>query len=754
MTTTDAKGVTITNTYDNLNRVKTRTYSDGTPAVSYKYDKLAKAKGVLIETTNANSTSKTTQFDAFGRPLTYQQITDGETHTSSYKYNLSGALTEETYPTGRIVKNSFDANGDILRIYGRKTASAADKTYADSFKYMPDGRIEELKVGNGLWEKAKFNNRLQVTEIGLGVSTSNLNLWKINLEYGELNANGTVNTTKNTGNIAKQTITHSGQTPYVQTYKYDALYRITKAKETSGSSQNWKQNYGYDRYGNRDAFAQTIGAANLPINAASKPTVNAATNRFNSGQGYMYDKAGNVIRDADGKLFTFNGDNKQSLVKNAQGQVIGSYFYDGDGKRVKKVTQTETTIYVYSGGKKVAEYSTQRAVTASTKYVATDTLGSVRAITDQNANVVSRRDFMPFGEELYAGTPNRTTAQKYSNPDGDDVARKFTTYDRDKETGLDFAEARYYKNNHGRFTAVDPLLASGKSANPQTFNRYVYVMNNPTMYNDPLGLQASKPIGTPPPLEEPGIIEVFTVWLKDAGKYLHEVANTVGQASRYAEYTTGGSKDGSFSGSSMSPARPLTKVINPQTVPSFRQATKTMNELEPYIEKTPLLGSYYNLGKSGHEERYGDFALGLVSLGLDQSDMATLGVGGMIRRGVKEGGEQGFKHLLKNLDDDVLFHYTNKAGKDGIMNAKEFKAGLKNRVHFTQNMFTPKEAENTLFIGNPLYKGKGDFLIVFRPKSSMQFNKVGNEIIHDGSIRFNPSQIIFKGPNPFKVGSN
>lgn len=57
-----------------------------------------------------------------------------------------------------------------------------------------------------------------------------------------------------------------------------------------------------------------------------------------------------------------------------------------------------------------------------------------------------------------------------------------------------FAEARMYQNLHGRFTAVDPLLASGKSANPQTFNRYVYVMNNPLIYTDPTGLQAATTI--------------------------------------------------------------------------------------------------------------------------------------------------------------------------------------------------------------------------------------------------------------------
>jgi len=95
---------------------------------------------------------------------------------------------------------------------------------------------------------------------------------------------------------------------------------------------------------------------------------------------------------------------------------------------------------------------------------------------------------MPFGEEVDVDGTYRTTAQGYGQSDS--VRQRFTGYQKDDETGLDFAEARMYQNLHGRFTAVDPLLASGKSADPQTFNRYVYVMNNPLMYTDPTGLQA------------------------------------------------------------------------------------------------------------------------------------------------------------------------------------------------------------------------------------------------------------------------
>jgi RHS repeat-associated protein len=84
---------------------------------------------------------------------------------------------------------------------------------------------------------------------------------------------------------------------------------------------------------------------------------------------------------------------------------------------------------------------------------------------------------MPFGEELDADETYRTTGQKYGQTDS--VRQKFTGYQKDEETGLDFAENRMYQNLHGRFTAIDPLLASGKSRDPQTFNRYVYVLNNP-----------------------------------------------------------------------------------------------------------------------------------------------------------------------------------------------------------------------------------------------------------------------------------
>jgi RHS repeat-associated protein len=475
LTAMDAKNVTITNTYDVLNRVLTRNYSDGTPTATYGYDNpnIPYSKGKLTQVTNSVSTSQVLAFDNLGRVLASRQITDGVNYDSSYLYNLSGALAEETYPSGRKVKNTFDVDGDLSKIETQRLNQGWE-VRSQNFAYNPSGAISQIQIGNGLWETSNFNNRLQVTQLGLGTSPTDTSVWRLNYEFGELDANGNVNQTKNNGNIARQTVTSSVGT-YTQSFRYDSLERLKEAKETSGGNQTWIQNFSYDRYGNRIGQNQTINGQTTN----GTPTVDVNTNRFTAGQGYVYDFAGNVVQDPQNRQFIFNGDNKQVQVKDANNNVIGTYFYDADGKRIKKVTNTENTTFVYSSGKLVAEYSVSNATPTApnTQYTATDMLGSPRVITNQSAQIVSRRDFMPFGEDL-----------PRSNYGTDNLRQKFTGYQKDNETGLDFAEARYYNNAVGRFTAVDPLLASGKSADPQSFNRYVYIFNNPLNDTDPSGL--------------------------------------------------------------------------------------------------------------------------------------------------------------------------------------------------------------------------------------------------------------------------
>ncbi len=127
-----------------------------------------------------------------------------------------------------------------------------------------------------------------------------------------------------------QTITFSGQVaPFVQTYRYDPLDRITEAIEKVNGTQTWKQTFGYDIYGNRNARYQIVGSNVLPINNVTLPSVVSTTNRFTSGQGYAYDSNGNITGDVDAatgqsRTFTFNGDNKQTEVRNSSNVIIGT----------------------------------------------------------------------------------------------------------------------------------------------------------------------------------------------------------------------------------------------------------------------------------------------------------------------------------------------------------------------------------------------------------------------------------------------
>jgi RHS repeat-associated protein len=221
------------------------------------------------------------------------------------------------------------------------------------------------------------------------------------------------------------------------------------------------------------------------------PSFNTSNKRINS-TGYFFDSAGNTTNDPSGQSFTYDGEKKQVLVTNESGTVC-QYWYDGDGKRVKKyvppseTTPGETTVFVYdAAGKEIAEYSTIVAspTEAKVNYLTAEHLGSPRVNTDQNGAVTARHDYMPFGEEI-GNIGGRTSVIGY----GDDSVRKqFTGYERDKETDLDFAQARYSDFSLGRFTSPDPLAASASPISPQSWNRFIYSLNNPVRFTDPSGM--------------------------------------------------------------------------------------------------------------------------------------------------------------------------------------------------------------------------------------------------------------------------
>jgi RHS repeat-associated protein len=485
----DARTFTTTFVYDSLNRVTSRSYSDGTPAVTYTYDAtgVANSKGRLTSLSSSISATNYTAYDPLGRVTAVNQITDSQTYSISYSYNLAGAQTSFTYPSGRVISTEYDTAGRMAGVRDQQSglyySGAAGSDSTNRIKYAAHGGVATVKLGNNLWEHTDFNSRLQSTEIGLGTSGTDSSTMRLTYNFG---------TTNNNGNV--QSISYlGGGLSYTQSFGYDELNRLTTSFE-SGSS--WSQTNKYDRYGNRSI---DLGGGNqsLYFNTANRIT----------NTGYTYDAAGNLTNDGT-QSFGYDAENK---IKTVNG-VSDIYRYDGDGNRIRKnFTNGEKIRMIYRAGQLVAEYDlTTGSLTkeyiygakglvatiepgTGPRYATSDHLGSPRVITNASAGVVSRHDYMPFGEELCSGVGGRTTGMGFCANDG--VRQKFTAYERDIETGLDFSKARSYSSSHGRFTSADPLMASAILTNPQTLNRYSYVTNSPLNLSDPSGMFSVIPDG-------------------------------------------------------------------------------------------------------------------------------------------------------------------------------------------------------------------------------------------------------------------
>jgi RHS repeat-associated protein len=487
-TKTDARAIVTNFGYDGLNRVKTRSYANEpsgseTPDVTYFYDNLPNAKGKLIKVSSSVSTTEYTAFDILGRVTASKQTTDGTDYNSGYAYNLSGALVEQTYPSGRVVKNVLDNSGDLSIVQSKKNSTSGYWNYASSFSYNAAGAVTSMQLGNGRWESTTFNSRLQPTQIALGATPGATNLLDLDYSYG---------TTANNGNVMSQTITvptvgsNTGFTA-VQNYSYDSLNRLKDAIENitpngGSQTQSWKQTFTFDRYGNRRFDeSNTTMPTSFTNQALTNPTISTSNNRLNS-TGWDYDSSGNTTDDPNGREFVYDAENKQVKVTDGA-EVIGEYWYDGDGRRVRKhVPSTgEVTVFVYdASGKLIAEYSTIVETTnAKVGYVTNDHLGSPRINTDANGAVTSRHDYHPFGEAI--ATSQRTTGLGYAE---DTVRKQFTGYERDDETELDFAQARYYGHSNGRFTSPDSFANDTHPAAPQSWNLYAYARNNPLYFVD------------------------------------------------------------------------------------------------------------------------------------------------------------------------------------------------------------------------------------------------------------------------------
>jgi RHS repeat-associated protein len=140
-------------------------------------------------------------------------------------------------------------------------------------------------------------------------------------------------------------------------------------------------------------------------------------------------------------------------------------------------------------------------------------LGSTRMVTDQNGAVVGRFDYYPFGGAINASESagragvlcGSGSCYPHDAVTPPAVSQQFTGMQHDFDTGMDYFYARYYSSLQGRFTGADIPLLDQRPADPQSWNLYGYVRNNPLVYVDPTSRCVPGTEDCPNPPPDPGL---------------------------------------------------------------------------------------------------------------------------------------------------------------------------------------------------------------------------------------------------------
>lgn len=505
----DARGVTTTFDYDTLNRIEEVVYSDGTPKVRYYYDQARTGfhnKGALtkvetIRETNTPAaifaTSAEFDYDQMGRLRKHRQWIDAQQYDLEYEYNLAGQMTSQKYPSGKVVTTGYDANGRL--------SSVADpaRTYLSGAQYQGKGNsLSQMSLGNGTVENYVLNDRLQLDlqELKKGSDV----LQKFDYGYGQIDpTTGNLDTTKNNGQLSVIESYIGPSKQATQKFKYDHIGRLKESAEYRGDNNNltYRQKFDFDRFGNlyrKAANNSTSGQGNpLAYTAIEEGTtsgtgdIEKTTNRFRTNT--TYDDAGNVTTDSKFRSMSFAYDANGRQIKASRASVLDAWtVYDAGGNRVATKINNIWQYMVYDAmGKLVAEYGNVADGLGGVKYVQQDWQGSVRTVTNNNGFVVSRADHQAFGGNVGYGTGQRSIEQGYNS---DPATRQgYGLTERDEASGLDHTWFRKNENAAGRWTSPDPYKGSMNLGDPQSFNRYSYVQNDPVNWVDPAGLNPASP---------------------------------------------------------------------------------------------------------------------------------------------------------------------------------------------------------------------------------------------------------------------
>ncbi|HEV2992213.1 MAG TPA: RHS repeat-associated core domain-containing protein [Candidatus Angelobacter sp.] len=469
---TDARNITTTYGYDALSRLTSKTYSDSTPAVTYSYDQTS-FNGLTITNGKGRRTGMTDgsgqtawSYDASGRVLVRQQKIGMITKSISYTYNLNGSINTITYPSGRVY--SYTYNNALRPVsvidtpHNIKFASSAHFAAAGMLTSVIHGAVTGW---NAITLTNSFNNRLEPTQF---LATSPVPSTLLNISFGYDQGSG-----KNNGNVVQ--IANGRDSTRSVNYTYDQLNRLSSAQ--TYQSTLWGNSYVYDAWGNLLQKSVTQGTAEsmtLTVNNKNQVTSPAFT----------YDASGNNTWDTANAL-NFDAESRMNPASGT------SYTYDGDGRRVQKSDGTVywvddqlqplsvgtasgsiTRDYVFFAGKRIAMVSIS---SGNPYYYLSDQIGSTAVVASGDGKSIQwEADFFPFGSQRAVITNLL------------DNHYQFTGYEYDFETAYNYAVERFEAGRWGRF--LSPDILGGSVLNPQSLNRYAYVLNNPCTLIDPYGL--------------------------------------------------------------------------------------------------------------------------------------------------------------------------------------------------------------------------------------------------------------------------
>ncbi len=535
---TDARGVETHYAFDALHRV-TQTWYTGVggndsgsvrPTVP---SSVAATGDVLIGYTSWGAISNINMFNANGVGYAYTEnyTFDGDlrpasitrylldpagysqkTYTTSYEYNGASQLTKMIYPSNQQVSVNHDDKGRMQSL----TYNPGDTSgYLTGVTYNIESRMTGATLGNGVVQGYTFDgNRSQLVSQTAAKGANQL----MNLTYNyqaSAGQSGVTSTAGNTHQMVSLTGTINGTAESVS-YSYDLQKRlVTSDQTTNGSSA--QRLFSYDRWGNRTAVYDGLPGGKTPPTLIQSVQLEqsggAPTNRItavtNNGtpSNYVFDAAGNVTNDG---VHSYTYDAANRLVSVDSG-ATAQYKHDHQNRRVTKIVGSSWTHYIWEGGQVIGEHDATTAYTTSppyqqksarvdyiyargkmiqtryrtsgtgswtTRYYVSD-VWSTRLVLDSSGNVLGRQGHLPFGSEF--------------GESGTQEKHHFTSYESETESGTDYAVNRQYSQSVGRFGSADPYQANSYLVNPQSWNRYSYVENDPIHNVDPLGLLASYP---------------------------------------------------------------------------------------------------------------------------------------------------------------------------------------------------------------------------------------------------------------------